>query len=81
MKVVILAGGVGSRLAEETEVKPKPMVEIGRENITSSGTDLSHFLLPPSHRPHLPHGKTNLWKKGGAFCCAVDCKCSDGRHF
>jgi len=29
MKVVILAGGKGSRLAEETEVKPKPMVEIG----------------------------------------------------
>jgi glucose-1-phosphate cytidylyltransferase len=29
MKVVILAGGHGSRLAEETSVKPKPMVEIG----------------------------------------------------
>jgi glucose-1-phosphate cytidylyltransferase len=29
MKAVILAGGFGTRLAEETEVKPKPMVEIG----------------------------------------------------
>jgi len=29
MKVCILAGGVGSRLSEETQVKPKPMVEIG----------------------------------------------------
>jgi glucose-1-phosphate cytidylyltransferase len=29
MKVVILAGGLGTRLAEETEVKPKPMLEIG----------------------------------------------------
>jgi glucose-1-phosphate cytidylyltransferase len=29
MKVAILAGGSGTRLAEETEVKPKPMVEIG----------------------------------------------------
>jgi glucose-1-phosphate cytidylyltransferase len=29
MKVAILAGGVGSRLTEETQVKPKPMVEIG----------------------------------------------------
>lgn len=29
MKVVILCGGLGTRLAEETEVRPKPMVEIG----------------------------------------------------
>tara|TARA_E500000178_G_scaffold353681_1_gene420233 strand:- start:1091 stop:1900 length:810 start_codon:yes stop_codon:yes gene_type:complete len=29
MKVVLLAGGLGSRLAEETKIKPKPMVEIG----------------------------------------------------
>ncbi|MGE5482648.1 MAG: glucose-1-phosphate cytidylyltransferase [Bacteroidota bacterium] len=29
MKTVILAGGLGSRLAEETTVRPKPMVEIG----------------------------------------------------
>jgi glucose-1-phosphate cytidylyltransferase len=33
MKVAILAGGAGSRLAEETEVKPKPMVEIGGKPI------------------------------------------------
>lgn len=29
MKVVILAGGMGTRLSEETDLKPKPMVEIG----------------------------------------------------
>jgi len=29
MKIVILAGGLGTRLAEETEVRPKPMIEIG----------------------------------------------------
>jgi glucose-1-phosphate cytidylyltransferase len=29
MKVVILAGGLGTRISEETHVKPKPMVEIG----------------------------------------------------
>lgn len=29
MKVVLLAGGLGTRLSEETDIKPKPMVEIG----------------------------------------------------
>ena len=33
MKVVILAGGLGSRLSEETLLKPKPMVEIGEQPI------------------------------------------------
>ena len=33
MKVGILAGGVGTRLAEETAIKPKPMVEIGSKPI------------------------------------------------
>jgi glucose-1-phosphate cytidylyltransferase len=29
MRVVVLAGGYGTRLAEQTEIKPKPMVEVG----------------------------------------------------
>src|SRR5579863_8527494 len=33
MKVIILAGGLGTRLAEETDVRPKPMVEIGGKPI------------------------------------------------
>lgn len=33
MKVVILAGGYGTRLSEETEIRPKPMVEIGGKPI------------------------------------------------
>jgi glucose-1-phosphate cytidylyltransferase len=33
MKVAILAGGMGTRIAEETELKPKPMVEIGGKPI------------------------------------------------
>ena len=33
MKVVILAGGFGTRLSEETELKPKPMIEIGGKPI------------------------------------------------
>ena len=33
MRAVILAGGLGSRLSEETNLKPKPMVEIGGKPI------------------------------------------------
>jgi len=33
MKVVILAGGFGTRLSEETDIKPKPIVEIGEHPI------------------------------------------------
>ncbi len=43
MKVGILAGGVGTRLAEETVVKPKPMVEIGNRPI------LWHIMRHYSH--------------------------------
>ena len=43
MKVVILCGGFGTRLKEETELKPKPMVEIGRMPI------LWHIMKIYSH--------------------------------
>ena len=43
MKVVILAGGLGTRLAEETTLKPKPMVEIGGKPI------LWHIMKIYSH--------------------------------
>lgn len=43
MKAVILAGGLGSRLSEETETKPKPMVEIGNRPI------LWHIMKIYSH--------------------------------
>ena len=33
MKVVLLAGGFGTRLSEETDIRPKPMVEIGGKPI------------------------------------------------
>ena len=33
MKVVILAGGLGTRLSEETDLRPKPMIEIGGKPI------------------------------------------------
>jgi glucose-1-phosphate cytidylyltransferase len=43
MKVVILAGGLGTRLSEETGVRPKPMVEIGGKPI------LWHIMKVYSH--------------------------------
>ena len=43
MKVVILAGGRGSRLSEETDLKPKPMIEIGARPI------LWHIMKIYSH--------------------------------
>ena len=46
MKVVILAGGFGTRLAEETEVRPKPMVEIGERPI------LWHVMKHYGHHGH-----------------------------
>lgn len=43
MKAVILAGGLGTRLSEETSVRPKPMVEIGGKPI------LWHIMKMYSH--------------------------------
>jgi glucose-1-phosphate cytidylyltransferase len=46
MKVGILAGGYGTRLAEETEIRPKPMVEIGGMPI------LWHIMMYYYHYGH-----------------------------
>lgn len=46
MKVGILAGGYGTRLAEETEIRPKPMVEIGGKPI------LWHIMMHYYHYGH-----------------------------
>jgi glucose-1-phosphate cytidylyltransferase len=43
MKVLILAGGLGTRIYEETEIKPKPMVEIGGKPV------LWHIMKIYSH--------------------------------
>lgn len=46
MKVAILAGGYGTRLSEETDIRPKPMVEIGGKPI------LWHIMKTYSHYGH-----------------------------
>lgn len=51
MKAVILAGGFGTRLSEETDLKPKPMIEIGQKPIlwhimkTYSAHDVNEFII------------------------------------
>ena len=43
MKVLLLAGGFGTRLSEETDIRPKPMAEIGGKPI------LWHIMKGYSH--------------------------------
>jgi glucose-1-phosphate cytidylyltransferase len=59
MKAIILAGGYGTRLSEETGVKPKPMVEIGDEPILwhimkiYSTYDINDFIICLGYKGHI----------------------------
>jgi glucose-1-phosphate cytidylyltransferase len=59
MKAVILAGGLGSRLSEETAVRPKPMVEIGGRPIIwhimkiFSHYDINDFVICLGYRGYM----------------------------
>lgn len=59
MKVVILAGGLGTRLSEETDLKPKPMVEIGGRPIlwhimkTYSYWGFNDFVILTGYKSHV----------------------------
>lgn len=59
MKAVILAGGLGTRLSEETAVKPKPMVEIGGQPILwhilkiYSASGINDFIICCGYRGEL----------------------------
>ncbi|MFO7904141.1 glucose-1-phosphate cytidylyltransferase [Roseovarius sp.] len=59
MKVIILAGGLGTRLSEETVLRPKPMVEIGGKPIlwhimkTYSAHGFNDFIICLGYRGHI----------------------------
>ena len=59
MKAVILAGGLGTRLSEETDLKPKPMVEIGGKPIlwhimkTYSAHDVNDFVICCGYKSYI----------------------------
>ena len=59
MKVVILAGGLGSRISEETQVRPKPMVEIGGKPVlwhvmkTYSAYGINDFVICCGYKGYL----------------------------
>jgi glucose-1-phosphate cytidylyltransferase len=59
MKAVILAGGLGSRLSEETSIKPKPMVEIGGKPIlwhimkVYSAFGVNDFIICLGYKGHV----------------------------
>ncbi|MEO0508490.1 MAG: glucose-1-phosphate cytidylyltransferase [Verrucomicrobiota bacterium] len=59
MKAVLLAGGLGTRLSEETYLKPKPMVEIGGRPIlwhimkTYSAHGINEFIICAGYRSYV----------------------------
>jgi glucose-1-phosphate cytidylyltransferase len=59
MKVVLLAGGLGTRLSEETDLRPKPMVEIGEHPIlwhimkTYSYWGFNEFVILTGYKSHI----------------------------
>jgi len=61
MKAVILAGGLGTRISEETYLKPKPMIEIGGKPILwhimeiYSAHGVHDFVIPSRPMGHASH--------------------------
>ena len=59
MKAVILAGGLGTRLSEETHLRPKPMVSIGEQPIIwhimkiYSQFNINDFIICCGYKGHI----------------------------
>ena len=59
MKAVILAGGFGTRISEESHLRPKPMVEIGERPILwhimkiYSNYGINDFIICAGYKQHI----------------------------
>tara|TARA_B100000795_G_C22803371_1_gene443217 strand:+ start:4422 stop:5126 length:705 start_codon:yes stop_codon:yes gene_type:complete len=69
MKLVILAGGFGTRISEETKIKPKPMVNIGNKPIIwhlmkiYSHYGIKHFIICLGYKGSILKEKISKYKK------------------
>ena len=84
MKAVILAGGLGTRMSEETVTKPKPMVEIGGKPILwhimkiYSAYDINDFIICLGYKSHMikEFFSTYLLKKSDGNGCNLSALCN-----
>ena len=78
MKIVILCGGLGSRLSEETKIKPKPMVKIGNKPILSHIIGLyenfgyNDFILALGYKGNYIKNYFSKKNRGGSKLKLVD---------
>ena len=69
MKLVILAGGLGTRISEETKVKPKPMVNVGNKPIIwhlmkiYSHYNIKHFIICLGYKGQILKDKIKKYQK------------------
>jgi glucose-1-phosphate cytidylyltransferase len=74
MRAVILAGGLGTRFAEETNDKPKPMIKIGQftliEHIMDiyAKSDIKEFIIATGYRGEIIHQFFDSYSKYKVTC-------------
>ena len=87
MKAVLLAGGFGTRISEESRFKPKPMIEIGEQPILwhimkhYSAYGFNEFIICLGYKSHMGAGSITSNVKSDKTLVVVksaDCKIETG---
>ena len=84
MKVIILCGGLGSRLAEETKIIPKPMIKIGNLPMLShiikiyNHFGFKDFILATGYKSNIIE---NYYKKSKNIRCLREFFHTNNSHF